>query len=617
MAEHTRLKEIQAELKTQGSEIQRLLERFELRDRQQREYNDKKETENQAQFDQIQATLDRLLVKKNNTQHHEESTMNVVLPMKDISLEFPHFDGNSSVLGWVFKAEKFFNYHNTPNASRVEIAAMHFDGDVVPWFQMLQRLAAVNTWADLTRALESQFGPSPFDCPMSELFKLQQSGSVLDYYLKFMSLANRSFGLNDEALLKCFMSGLNADIKRDVMALLPKSLLRAVAQYLFLQLEEDDRVESETIEEVVVKDVKNTAMGGHHLSLNALKGGVGVGTIRFLAYIDKLPVQVLIDGGSSDNFLQSRVAKFLKLPVEPASMFKVMVGNGNYMSAEGVLQQLNVQAQGHSFVLPVFLLPIFCADLIFGASWLKTIGSHIADFEALQLKFLKDGKFVTLQGDKDLILAQAQLHHMITCLPPYGYFFANPTSLPPSRSHDHSILLLEGSNPIPTVDEFIDELFGAYFFRTHKDHYECLRSAGMTPFQVVFGRFTPQIVRYNHHPKDSIYVQETLKDRDQLLLQLKAKLLKSQNYMKQQVDKRRRDIQLDVGDFVLVKLQPYKQQFLALRKHQKLGLRFLGPFEVIQKIVSVAYKLKLPETAKIHPVFTFPCLRDFMFYNVE
>nr|KYP42804.1 hypothetical protein KK1_035786 [Cajanus cajan] len=320
---------------------------------------------------------------------------------------------------------------------------MHFDGDVVPWFQILQRLAAVNTWADLTRALESQFGPSPFDCPMSKLFKLQQSGSVSNYYLKFMSLANRSFGLNDEALLKCFMSGLNADIKRDVMALLPTSLLRAVAlaklyedkycpapkQYLFLQLEEDDRVESETIKEVVVKDVKNTAMEGHHLSLNALKGGVGVGTIRFLAYIDKLPVQVLIDGDSSDNFLQSRVAKFLKLPVEPASMFKVMVGNGNYMSAEGVVQQLNVQAQGHSFVLPVFLLPISGADLIL---------------------------------DKDLIPAQAQLHHIrrmmhtnsivevyTLLLHTYGSVLANPTSLPPSiRSHDHSIHLLEGSNPV-------------------------------------------------------------------------------------------------------------------------------------------------------------------------
>jgi len=41
----------------------------------------------------------------------------------------------------------------------------------------------------------------------------------------------------------------------------------------------------------------------HHLSLNAWKGGIGVGTIRFMAYIDSLPMKVLIDGGSSDNFV--------------------------------------------------------------------------------------------------------------------------------------------------------------------------------------------------------------------------------------------------------------------------------------------------------------------------
>ncbi|MCI36261.1 hypothetical protein A2U01_0057483, partial [Trifolium medium] len=48
----------------------------------------------------------------------------------------------------------------------------------------------------------------------------------------------------------------------------------------------------------------------HHLSLNAMNGFASVGTIRFQGYINGHPVQVLIDGGSTDNFLQPRVAKF-------------------------------------------------------------------------------------------------------------------------------------------------------------------------------------------------------------------------------------------------------------------------------------------------------------------
>jgi len=68
---------------------------------------------------------------------------------------------------WISKAEKFFNYHHMPNLDRVNIAEIHFENEVIPWFQMLQRLSAVNTLTALTTTLESQFGSSPFDFPMA------------------------------------------------------------------------------------------------------------------------------------------------------------------------------------------------------------------------------------------------------------------------------------------------------------------------------------------------------------------------------------------------------------------------------------------------------------------
>ena len=63
---------------------------------------------------------------------------------------------------------------------------------------------------------------------MQELFKLQQTGSVDDYYLHFVALANRSFGLQQEVVLACFLSGLHTEIWRDVVAQSPTSLLRAM-----------------------------------------------------------------------------------------------------------------------------------------------------------------------------------------------------------------------------------------------------------------------------------------------------------------------------------------------------------------------------------------------------
>jgi hypothetical protein len=73
--------------------------------------------------------------------------------------------------------------------------------------------------------------------------------------------------------------------------------------------------------------------------------------------------------------------------------------------------------------------------------------------------------------------------------------------------------------------------------------------------------------------------------------------------MKRQAGKKRSERSFAVGDLVYLKLQPYIQSSLACRSNQKLAFKFFGPFKVIDKIGAVAYKLLLPETSSIHPVF--------------
>nr|KYP42380.1 Retrotransposable element Tf2 [Cajanus cajan] len=81
--------------------------------------------------------------------------------------------------------------------------------------------------------------------------------------------------------------------------------------------------------------------------------------------------------------------------------------------------------------------------------------------------------------------------------------------------------------------------------------------------------------------------------------------------MKKYADQKRMHKEFQVGDLVLVKLQPYRQHSLALRKNQKLGLRYFGPFPIQERIGSVAYKLLLPDYAKLHPVFHISQLKQF------
>lgn len=72
--------------------------------------------------------------------------------------------------------------------------------------------------------------------------------------------------------------------------------------------------------------------------------------------------------------------------------------------------------------------------------------------------------------------------------------------------------------------------------------------------------------------------------------------------MKSQADKKRSERVFSPRDLVYLKLQPYVQSSVAYRSNQKLSFRFSGPYKVLERIGSVAYKLDLPADSRIHPV---------------
>ncbi|KAI5438608.1 hypothetical protein KIW84_024370 [Lathyrus oleraceus] len=212
-----------------------------------------------------------------------------------------------------------------------------------------------------------------------------------------------------------------------------------------LQVDDDDRNDhiSDHIDQPLTIDELSSSME-HHLSFNALHGSIGAGK------------------------------------------FPVLVGNGSKLNSEGYIPDLPISIQGHVLHVPVYLLSFTGADLVLGAPWLKTLGPHIADYDALSIRFYLQNAFITLHGDKSPFVSQAQFHHirrlhnthsidtsfmlqfntvahheattislpsdmssdLQSLLASFMDVFGEPKGLPPPREQDHTIPLLEGSNPV-------------------------------------------------------------------------------------------------------------------------------------------------------------------------
>ena len=105
-------------------------------------------------------------------------------------------------------------------------------------------------------------------------------------------------------------------------------------------------------------------------------------------------------------------------------------------------------------------------------------------------------------------------------------------------------------------------------------------------------------------------MEDHIEHQQQVLQPLKDNLNLAQNRMKQQEDQHRSERSFDVGDWVFLRLQPYKQMSLKqAKKNNKLSPNYYGPYKALQNIGTMEYTLELPASSQVHLVFHFSCLK--------
>jgi hypothetical protein len=131
-------------------------------------------------------------------------------------------------------------------------------------------------------------------------------------------------------------------------------------------------------------------------------------------------------------------------------------------------------------------------------------------------------------------------------------------------------------------------------------------STGFTPFYLNYGihPLTPSQVQFSTGNKAA---EDFTRALHMDLNQAKEKLAQAQQRQARFADSRRRDGEFRIGEKVMLSTAHLQQ--LGAGKTRKFQAKFIGPFEIIQVISPVAYKLALPRSLRMHPVFHASLLR--------
>ena len=133
----------------------------------------------------------------------------------------------------------------------------------------------------------------------------------------------------------------------------------------------------------------------------------------------------------------------------------------------------------------------------------------------------------------------------------------------------------------------------------------------MAPFEALYGRPCRSSICWTEVGESSITGPDLIRDTSKKVSLIRQHLLTTQSVQKSYANVRRRPLEFEVGDHVFLMVMP-KRGVVRFGKRGKLSPRFIGPFEILERVGIVAYRLALPPSMSgVHEVFHVSMLQRY------
>jgi hypothetical protein len=127
------------------------------------------------------------------------------------------------------------------------------------------------------------------------------------------------------------------------------------------------------------------------ISPNALTRFSAPQTLKLIGYIKHRKVIILVDSGSTHNFIHRRIAQETHCYIHAVNNFQIMIANGGSMKCGGHYENVRLQISDYHLKSHMFAIDMDGCDIVLGADWLRTLGPILMDFKALTMQFDQEG----------------------------------------------------------------------------------------------------------------------------------------------------------------------------------------------------------------------------------